>query len=78
LHERSLPRAFRVNAVAPGFVETEPHASAGDPDRASRLAQSTPMGRPAKPDEIADVVLWLAGEQSSYVTGAIVAAAGGR
>lgn len=69
---------IRVNAVAPGFVETELHASAGDPDRASRLAQSTPIGRPAKPNEIADVVLWLAGEQSSYVTGAIVAAAGGR
>lgn len=69
---------IRVNAVAPGFVDTDLHASAGDPNRASRLAQSTPIGRPATAGEIADVVLWLAGEASSYVTGAIVAAAGGR
>lgn len=69
---------IRVNAVAPGFVDTELHANAGDPDRANRLAAQTPMGRPGKSKEIADVVLWLADDAASYVTGAIVAAAGGR
>ena len=69
---------IRVNAVAPGFVDTELHANAGDPDRANRLAVQTPMGRPGTPQEIADVVLWLADDAASYVTGAIVAAAGGR
>jgi NAD(P)-dependent dehydrogenase (short-subunit alcohol dehydrogenase family) len=59
-------------------VETDLHANAGDPDRANRLAKATPIGRPATPNEIAAAVLWLAREESSYVTGAIVAAAGGR
>ncbi|MCE8009755.1 SDR family oxidoreductase [Aestuariivita sp.] len=69
---------IRVNAVAPGFVDTELHAHAGDPDRANRLAAQTPMGRPGTSPEIANVVLWLADDAASYVTGAIVAAAGGR
>lgn len=69
---------IRVNAVAPGFVDTELHANAGDAERAVRLAAQTPMGRPGTPMEIANVVLWLADEAASYVTGAIVAAAGGR
>lgn len=69
---------IRVNAVAPGFVDTALHANAGDPERAVRLAAQTPMGRPGTPEEIANVALWLANDAASYVTGAIVAAAGGR
>ncbi|WP_170432552.1 SDR family oxidoreductase [Ruegeria arenilitoris] len=69
---------IRVNAVAPGFIDTELHAAAGDAGRAARLAASTPMGRPGTSAEVADVVLWLASERASYVTAAIVAAAGGR
>ncbi|WP_299783296.1 SDR family oxidoreductase [uncultured Roseobacter sp.] len=69
---------IRVNAVAPGFVDTDLHANAGDADRATRLAAQTPMGRPGTSLEIANTVLWLADDAASYVTGAIVAAAGGR
>ncbi|WP_300072616.1 SDR family oxidoreductase [uncultured Ruegeria sp.] len=69
---------IRVNAVAPGFVDTDLHAKAGDADRAIRLAAQTPMGRPGTSLEIANTVLWLGDDAASYVTGAIVAAAGGR
>ena len=69
---------IRVNAVAPGLVETELHAAAGAPDRALRLGPSIPMGRPAVPEEIAEGVLWLLSSASSYVTGAILAIGGGR
>ena len=69
---------IRVNAVAPGLVETEVHAAAGAPDRALRLGPSIPMGRAGVPEEIAEGVLWLLSSASSYVTGAILAIGGGR
>ncbi|MET4247212.1 SDR family oxidoreductase [Bradyrhizobium sp. LA6.7] len=69
---------IRANAIAPGFIETDLHAEAGAPDRAIRLAAGTPIGRPGTAHEIAEVALWLASPAASYVTGAIVAAAGGR
>ena len=69
---------IRVNAVAPGLVETELHAAAGAPDRALRLGPSIPMGRAGVPEEIAEGVLWLLSSASSYVTGAILAIGGGR
>jgi NAD(P)-dependent dehydrogenase (short-subunit alcohol dehydrogenase family) len=76
---RELGReGIRVNAVAPGLIDTELHGAAGDPDRVRRLASSVPMGRPGFADEVADAILWLLSPASAYVTGAIVPVSGGR
>jgi NAD(P)-dependent dehydrogenase (short-subunit alcohol dehydrogenase family) len=69
---------IRVNAVAPGLVDTELHAANGDPGRLQRLMPTIPMGRAGTPDEIAEAVLWLLSPASSYVTGAILEVGGGR
>jgi len=69
----------RVNAVSPGLTDTELHAeSTGEPGRVARMAPSIPMGRAASAEEIAEPILWLLSDAASYVTGAIVRAAGGR
>jgi NAD(P)-dependent dehydrogenase (short-subunit alcohol dehydrogenase family) len=68
----------RVNAVRPGLIETDIHASGGEPDRAHRLGATAPMGRPGTADEVAEAVVWLLSDASSYVTGAILDVAGGR
>jgi len=72
------PRGIRVNAVNPGLIDTEIHAKAGMPDRAERFRPMIPLGRAGSAEEVADVVLWLLSEQSSYVTGALVPIGGGR
>jgi NAD(P)-dependent dehydrogenase (short-subunit alcohol dehydrogenase family) len=69
---------IRVNAVAPGLVDTELHAANGDPGRLQRLVASIPMGRAGAPCEIADGVLWLLSPAASYTTGAILQIGGGR
>jgi len=69
---------IRVNAVAPGLVETGLHAAAGVPDRPQRLAPTIPMHRAGRPEEIAEAVLWLLSPAASYVTGTILEAGGGR
>jgi NAD(P)-dependent dehydrogenase (short-subunit alcohol dehydrogenase family) len=69
---------IRVNAVAPGLVETGLHAANGEPGRLDRLSPSIPMQRPGTPEEIAQAVLWLVSDAASYVTGAILEAGGGR
>ena len=68
----------RVNAVRPGLIRTEIHASSGEPDRVRRLEDAVPMGRGGEPEEVAEAILWLAGEQSSYVTGTFINVSGGR
>ena len=68
---------IRVNAVAPGTVFTEIHASAGEPDRPARVVDRVPMGRIGEPDEIADAVVWLLSSDASYVSGAVLRIAGG-
>jgi NAD(P)-dependent dehydrogenase (short-subunit alcohol dehydrogenase family) len=69
---------IRVNAVRPGLIETEIHASGGRPDRVAQMAGTVPMGRGGQADEVAAAVLWLLSDQASYVTGAILDVSGGR
>ena len=69
---------IRVNAVAPGLVETGIHAANGEPGRLQRLNPTIPMARPGKPEEIAEAVVWLLSSASSYVTGSILEVGGGR
>lgn len=69
---------IRVNAVAPGLIETGLHAANGQPGRLERLRPSVPMQRAGTPDEIAGAVLWLLSPAASYVTGSILEIGGGR
>jgi NAD(P)-dependent dehydrogenase (short-subunit alcohol dehydrogenase family) len=69
---------IRVNAVRPGIVDTDIHASGGQPDRAARLAGSIPVGRPGRAEEVAAAIVWLLGDESPYTTGAILDVSGGR
>jgi len=69
---------IRVNAVRPGIIETDIHASGGEPDRAQRLAPQVPMQRPGSAQEVANAILWLLSPQASYCTGALVDVGGGR
>jgi NAD(P)-dependent dehydrogenase (short-subunit alcohol dehydrogenase family) len=68
----------RVNAVAPGLVETGLHEAAGMPDRVARIAPSIPMRRGGQPEEIAEGVVWLLSGSASFVTGAVLPISGGR
>ena len=68
----------RVNAVSPGMVDTEIHASGGDPGRVERITPFIPMRRVGKAEEVATAVLYLLSENASYVTGANLRVAGGR
>ena len=69
---------IRVNCVRPGIIDTDIHASGGDPGRAERLAPVIPMQRPGTADEIAATIAWLCSDEASYMTGAIVDVSGGR
>jgi NAD(P)-dependent dehydrogenase (short-subunit alcohol dehydrogenase family) len=68
----------RVNAVRPGLIETEIHATTGDPDRARKLGRASPLGRAGSAQEVAEGIVWLLSEAASYVTGSILDIAGGR
>ena len=68
---------IRVNAVAPGIVNTEIHAAAGAPDRAERVVSRIPMGRLAEPEEIAPAIVWLLSSDAAYTSGAVIRVAGG-
>lgn len=67
-----------VNAVSPGMIDTEIHASAGLPDRAVNAVPNIPIRRVGQPEEVADVIVWLLGDASTYCAGAIVDVTGGR
>ncbi|MFM9446465.1 SDR family oxidoreductase [Streptomyces acidiscabies] len=69
---------IRVNAVAPGMIDTEMHAAMGDPGRAHRAASAIPLGRPGRAEEIAGAVAWLLSGEAAYTTGAVLRVAGGR
>lgn len=69
---------IRVNAVRPGVIYTEIHASGGEPGRVDRVKSAVPMKRGGEPEEVARAILWLLSEESSYCTGTIVDVSGGR
>ena len=69
---------IRVNAVRPGFIETDIHAQGGEPGRLERVRHAIPLARPGKPEEIAETIVWLLSDKASYCTGAILDCAGGR
>lgn len=72
------PEGIRVNAVAPGLIETSLHAANGLSDRIERLAPGVPLGRAGTAEEVADAILWLLSPAASYVTGTILEVGGGR
>ena len=69
---------IRVNAVRPGIIETDIHASGGLPNRARDVAPQVPMQRAGSAEEVAQSIVWLLGENSAYTTGALLDIAGGR
>jgi NAD(P)-dependent dehydrogenase (short-subunit alcohol dehydrogenase family) len=69
---------IRVNAVRPGFVYTEMHASGGEPGRVDRVKADVPMKRGGQPEEVANAVLWLLSAEASFTTGAFIDVTGGR
>lgn len=69
---------IRVNAVRPGLIYTDIHASGGEAGRVDRLKGNVPMQRGGSADEVARVILWLASDESSYTTGSLVECSGGR
>ncbi|AXK45107.1 SDR family NAD(P)-dependent oxidoreductase [Brachybacterium saurashtrense] len=71
------PRGIRVVGVAPGTVDTQVHADAGDPGRPERVARTHPMGRVGRPEEIASVIAFALSADAGYVTGTTIRAAGG-
>lgn len=68
----------RVNAVRPGIIDTDIHASGGQPDRVQRMAPQVPMQRAGTAEEVAQAVVWLLSDQASYTTGSVLDVAGGR
>ncbi|MEV0037315.1 SDR family oxidoreductase [Streptomyces sp. NPDC050804] len=72
------PAGIRVNGVAPGVIETEMHATMGDPDRPAKAAPEIPLRRPGQPSEIAAAVAWLLSPDASYTTGTVLRVSGGR
>jgi len=69
---------IRVNAVRPGLIYTEIHASGGEPGRVDRVKTAVPMKRGGMPDEVARAILWLLSDDASYTTGSILDVSGGR
>ena len=78
LAKELAPQGVRVNCVRPGLIDTEIHASGGQPDRAQRLGATTPMGRAGTAEEVAAAILWLLSPDAAYTTGALLDVAGGR
>jgi len=68
----------RVNAIRPGIIDTEIHDSSGIKGRVKLMRDAIPMKREGTAEEVADAILWLCSDQSSYVTGSIIPVAGGR
>jgi NAD(P)-dependent dehydrogenase (short-subunit alcohol dehydrogenase family) len=69
---------IRVNAVRPGIIDTDIHASGGTPDRVREITPQLPMKRAGTADEVGEAIVWLLSERSSYTTGSVVEVTGGR
>lgn len=69
---------IRVNAVRPGVIRTEIHAASGDPGRVARIGEMAPLKRAGEAEEVARAILWLASDEASYISGAILDVSGGR
>ena len=78
LAKEVAPEGIRVNAVRPGIIATDIHASGGVPDRVAQMAPLVPMQRAGSADEVAQAILWLMSDASSYTTGAVIDSTGGR
>jgi NAD(P)-dependent dehydrogenase (short-subunit alcohol dehydrogenase family) len=78
LSKEVATEGIRVNAVRPGIIDTEFHASAGAPDRVARFTPMVPMQRSGSAAEVATSIVWLLSPEASYVTGALIDVAGGR
>ncbi len=78
LSKEVAAEGIRVNAVRPGIIYTDIHASGGEPGRVDRLKSSLPMGRGGEAEEVARAVLWLLSDEASYTTGSFIEVSGGR
>ena len=78
LAQEVADEGMRVNCVRPGLIDTTIHADAGVPDRIDLLKHNVPMQRGGTAEEVADLILYLAGDRSTYVTGSLVNVSGGR
>lgn len=78
LSKEVAAEGIRVNAVRPGFIYTDIHADGGEPGRVDRLKDSIPLKRGGSATEVAEAILWLASDKSSYSTGTFIDVAGGR
>jgi NAD(P)-dependent dehydrogenase (short-subunit alcohol dehydrogenase family) len=72
------PEGIRVNAIRPGVIKTDIHASGGQPGRAEKIGATAPLQRAGEAEEIAHGILWLASDEASYTSGAILDITGGR
>ncbi|MES1190905.1 MAG: SDR family oxidoreductase [Steroidobacter sp.] len=78
LSKEVADEGIRVNAVRPGFIYTEMHASGGEPGRVERIKELVPMKRGGTAEEVAQAILWLLSDEASYVTGAFIDVTGGK
>lgn len=78
LSKEVAAEGIRVNAVRPGIIDTEIHASGGEPGRIERVKDSIPLKRAGQPQEVANAILWLLSDEASYCTGAFINVGGGR
>ncbi|MDD7967862.1 SDR family oxidoreductase [Actinomycetospora lemnae] len=78
LSKEVADEGVRVNVVRPGIVDTEIHASGGQPDRVARIGPTVPIGRAGTADEVAAAVAWLLSDEASYCTGSVLDVTGGR
>lgn len=78
LAQEVAEEGIRVNAVRPGFIYTEMHASGGEPGRVERVKIAVPMKRGGQPEEVAQAILWLLSAEASFTTGSFIDVAGGR
>ncbi|MCH2266387.1 MAG: SDR family oxidoreductase [SAR324 cluster bacterium] len=78
LAQEVAEEGIRVNAVRPGVIDTDIHASGGEPGRVERIKASIPLKRGGRPEEVARAIMWLLSSESSYTTGALLEVSGGR